>query len=169
MSWIAEVRYAFRAMSRSRGFTAVAALTLALSIGANTAIFSLADAIVNRPFAFPHLDRMVELTATLPKSGGERYAVTPADYFDWVEQNRVFSQLAAYAPWSARLTGADEPRDVRAYRVSPEFFAVAGIAALRGASSMPTRGRNPRALSSATVSGSSTWRRIRRSPASRSI
>jgi putative ABC transport system permease protein len=132
MSWIGETRYTLRVLGRNRGYTTVAALTLALSIGANTAIFSMADAIVNRPFPFPDLPRVVSIASTIPRTGTERYAVSPADYVDMVERNRSFQALAAYRSWDARLTGAGEAWEVRAASVSPSFFAMLGMAPLAG-------------------------------------
>jgi putative ABC transport system permease protein len=127
-----ETRYALRTLFRSRGYTAVAILTLALSMGAGTAIFSMADAIVNRPFAFPQLPRVMDVATTIPRSGSARYHVSPADYTDWVARNRVFAHLAAYKYWDARMTGGREPERVRAALVSPGFFPAIGIAPLEG-------------------------------------
>jgi putative ABC transport system permease protein len=73
----AEIRYASRVLSKARGFTAVAALTLALGIGANTAIFTMADAILYRPYPFRDLSRIVALRETVPKVTADRYAVSP--------------------------------------------------------------------------------------------
>ena len=132
MSWMADIRYALRGFDRNRAHTAVAVLTLAVSAGANTAIFSMADAIVNRPFAFPELNRVVSVSTAIPRASAERYAVSPADYFDWLARNRVFSHLAAYQPWSATLTAQQDSRQLRAYLVSPGFFSLTGIPPLRG-------------------------------------
>ena len=127
-----EARYAVRTLVRSRGYTAVAIVTLALSMGAGTAIFSMGDAIVNRPFAFPELPRLMSVAVTVPKSASARYPVSPADYTDWVERNRAFSPLAAFKAWDVRLTGNRDPERVRAVLVSPGFFPALGIAPLKG-------------------------------------
>jgi len=129
---IAEIRQAARVLARSGAYTLVAVFTLAISMGATTAIFSMADAIVNRPFPFPRLDRVVALTTTIPKAGASRYFVSPADFFDWQERNRVFSTMAAYRGWDAQMTGTREPQAVRAFVVSPQFFALFGAAPFQG-------------------------------------
>ncbi len=132
MTLWADIRYALRVLARNRGFTAVAVLTLAVSIGANTAIFSLADAIVFHPYPFPDLDGIVALWETLPAVSAERYGVSPGEYFDWKEQIHAFSAMAAYRPWDATLTGAHDPERVHGFLVSPDFFPLLGLPALKG-------------------------------------
>ena len=112
-----DIRYALRVLTKNRSFTLVAVLTLAVSIGANTAIFSMADAIVFHPYPFPNLDRIAALWETIPAVSAERYGVSPGDYFDWTERNHVFAQMAAYQAWDATLTGAGDPQR-RRYRGS---------------------------------------------------
>lgn len=129
----AETRIAIRVLGRSRAYTLVAVLTLAISMGANTAIFSMADAIVKRPFPFPALERLVVLSSTIPKTGSARYLVSPADFFDWTERSsRIFARLAAYRNWDVQITGTGEPQPVRAMIVSPGFFPVFGITPIQG-------------------------------------
>jgi len=132
MSLWAEIRYALRVLSKNRGFTAAAVLTLAVSVGANTAIFSMADAIIFRPFPFKNLERIAAVSETLPAVSAERYGVSPGDYFEWMERNHVFSQMAAYQPWDATLTGAQDPQQVRVYLVSPSFFPLLEVPAAKG-------------------------------------
>lgn len=127
-----DVRYGLRVLSRNRSFTAVAVLALAAGIGANTAIFSMADAIVLHPFPFKDLDRIVALWETIPAVSAERHPVSSGTYFDWREQNHVFEQMAAYRRWDATLTGVQDPQRVRAYLVSPNFFSLLGIPATAG-------------------------------------
>ncbi len=129
---VSEIRLAVRTLARSRAYTVVAVLTLAISMGATTATFSLSDAIINRPFPFPRLDRVVALTTTIPKSGSARYLVSPADFFDWSERNRVFASMASFRGWDAQMTGTREPQPLRAFVVSPQFFAIFGVAPTMG-------------------------------------
>jgi len=127
-----DVRYSLRILFKCRSFTAVAALTLALGIGANTAIFSMADAIMFRPFPFKALDRIVTLWETIPKVSGERFGVSPGNYFDWEERNHVFDHMTAYKPLNLTLTGPHEPEKVQAYLVLPSFFPLLGVPPFKG-------------------------------------
>jgi len=106
----------FRNLIKRPGFTAIAVITLAIGIGANTAIFSLMDALLLKPLPFPDLDRIVAVWERVPSHGVERNEVTVADYLDWRAQNRTFEQLGIYRWWSTNLTGADSPERVRASR-----------------------------------------------------
>jgi putative ABC transport system permease protein len=129
---VSDIRYSLRGMSRSRTYTAVAVLTLAVSMGAATAIFSMADAIVNRPFDFPELHRLMSLSTTLPKADASQYLVSTADFLDWGRHARAFSGLTTWQHWDARLTGHGDPKPVRAALVSPNFFHVIGAQPLAG-------------------------------------
>src|SRR5207244_1545765 len=127
-----EIRQGARALYLSRGSTIAAALILAVGIAANSAIFSMAHAILYRTFPFPDLDRIVSLSETTPQTATERRNVAPANYFDWIEQNHLFSEAAAVQPWQATLTGAGDPQEVRAYQVSASFFGLLGIPPAEG-------------------------------------
>jgi len=127
-----DVTYAFRQMRATPGFTLVAALTLALGIGANSAIFALADATFLRPlpFATPP-DRLVMLWERYPN--GYLSQVTPPDYYDWSTQNRTFDAMAGFTGDNATLIGADGlPEQVRSQLVSPRFFEVLGVTPIAG-------------------------------------
>ncbi len=132
MGFIGEIRYGYRSMMRQRSYTAVAALTLAIGIAANTAIVSMANAIVYRPYSFPDLDRIVSLSETIPKVSDMLYGVSPGNYFDWKERNTVFEETAAYQGWDVVLTGHNEPQQVQGFLVSPTFFGLLRIAPLKG-------------------------------------
>lgn len=129
-----DVHYGIRSLSRRPGYTGVAVLTLALGIGAVTAVFSMVDAILFRPFPFRDLDRIVAVWETIPKVSAEHYGVSPANYLDWKEQNRVFDEMTAYRPWNATLSGPREPEPVQAYLVCPNFFALLGVPPFKGRS-----------------------------------
>jgi putative ABC transport system permease protein len=125
-----DLRHALRVLRGSPGVTAAALAALALGIGANTAIFSLMDAVVLRPLPYPHPDRLMSVDAT---AQGRANNTSWPMFRDWQEQTRVFERLAAYADDSATLTGGGEPLRVRATGVSPEMFSMLGISPLVGA------------------------------------
>lgn len=130
-SLLQDLRYAFRVLAKSPGFTVVAVLALALGIGANTAIFSILDALLLRPLAFEDLDHLVLFWVTLPQ-GGFTDRAAPADVRDWSSQNHVFEQIAPYRGWDVNLTGAGEPERVEGCQVSASFFAALGVKAALG-------------------------------------
>ena len=132
-----DVRYGTRMLIRSARSTSVAVIALALGIGATTSIFTFVSVLVLRPFPFKDLDRTVVLWETRSSTGSQRYRVTPANFRDLTEQQRVFDELAAYRGWSAVLTGSGDPERVRGFRVSPELFSVLGMEALHGRTLRP--------------------------------
>ena len=129
---INDVRYALRVLAKHRSFTAVVTLALAVGIGTNTAIFSMANAILFHPYPFPELDRIISLAESIPAVSRERYAVSSGNYFDWKEQCRASHQMAAYKRWNATVTLPDGPERVQAHLVSSEFFPLLGLAPLQG-------------------------------------
>jgi putative ABC transport system permease protein len=127
-----DVRFALRQLRRAPGFTAVALLTLALGIGANSAIFALADATFFRalPFTQPP-DRLVMLAES--RGPGLLGLVTPADYVDWRDQNRTFASMAAMQWTLPTMTGADgAPEQVLAQSVTAGFFDLLGVIPVAG-------------------------------------
>ncbi len=119
--------YGLRMLRKSPGFTALAAITLALGIGANTAIFSNVNALVLRPFALPDLDRVVAIWETVPKQNATMVGPAPANFRDWREQSASFEYLAAAHGWNANLTGDGVAERVEGYQVTPDFFALLGV------------------------------------------
>src|SRR5882757_8644426 len=122
-----DLRYAFRQLRKSPGFTAVAVLTLALGIGANTSMFSTVNAMLLKPFPFPHLDRIVTVWESVPEQNDYRVSVAAANFRDWVEQGKGFEQLAALQRWDANLTGGSVAEHVEAFRVTSGFFPLLGM------------------------------------------
>ena len=98
-----DVRYALRQLAKSPGFSVVAVVTFALGIGANTAIFSLADLIIRRPVSLPGLDRLASIEEQNSTSADK--GISAANYFDLLGTNHTFEQLAAYEYWSAGVGG----------------------------------------------------------------
>jgi len=127
-----DVIYGLRMMRKSPGVTALAVITLALGIGANTAIFSNVNALLLRPFAFPDLDRVTVVYETVPKQDADDVKAAPANFRDWTEQNKTFDYLAAVHGWDANLTGQGVAERVEGYHVTADFFTLLGIAPQRG-------------------------------------
>src|SRR5438874_5504756 len=127
---IQDLRHGVRLLVKSPGFTAAAILVLALGIGANTAIFSVVNAVLLRPLPFYEPDRLVQLWHTPPQKsfpGMTRFSLSAANYLDWKQQNHVFESSAIYAFTTYRLSGNGDPRVLRAARVEPTFFSVLGV------------------------------------------
>src|ERR1700674_5810014 len=104
-----DIRYGLRSLLKQPAFAIIAVLTLALGIGANTAIFSMVNALLLKPLPFPNLDRIVALWDKVPSRGVERNEVALANYLDWRAQNKSFEQLGVYRWWSTNLTGIGAP------------------------------------------------------------
>ena len=123
-----DILYGLRMMRKSPGFTALAVLTLALGIGANTAVFSNVNALLLRPFPFPDLDRVTVVYETVPKQDATNVKAAPANFLDWTEQSKTFEHLAAFHGWDANLTGEGVAERVEGYQVTSDFFTLLGIA-----------------------------------------
>jgi len=120
-----DIRYALRMLRKSPGFTAVAVLTLALGIGANTAIFGIVYNVLLRPLPFPEPDRLVSVYTYYPTDGNSKFAYP--NFLDWQRQNSTFAFLATYRPFDFTTIGAGKPEHVSGDRVSAEFFDVLGV------------------------------------------
>ncbi|MBI4877161.1 MAG: ABC transporter permease [Acidobacteria bacterium] len=119
-----DVRYALRWMARSPAFTAVAVLTLALGIGANSAVFSLVDAVLLRPLSYPEPERLVWLWESNAAQKLLVVPASPADFGDWRRQCRSFDTLAAWRDVNLTLTGGEVPERISGARVFPELLGV---------------------------------------------
>jgi ABC-type antimicrobial peptide transport system permease subunit len=115
-----DLRFAFRQLRKSPGFTIAATLVLALGIGANTAIFTVFDAVLLKPLPFVRPEQLVRIYNTGPQL--DRAPVAPANFLDWQQQNRVFQQVAAYSGNDYTLLGRDVPERLLGARVSVSFF-----------------------------------------------
>jgi predicted permease len=127
-----DLRYGFRMLTKSPGFTAVAVLTLALGIGANTAIFSVIDAVLLDRMPYPDGDRLVIAWEQNPARGWFHNVISAANFLDWKRQNHVFTQLAAIDEGSYDVSGKGEPVEVYGEQVSADFFSVLGVHAALG-------------------------------------
>ena len=140
-----ELRLVVRRLRRSPGFTVAAVLTLALGIGANTALFSLADAALLRPLPYPTADRLMMLWESQPGTGKARERVSAANFLDWRRQTPAFDAMAAWDDWGMALTGEGEPEELSTVRVSPNLFSLLGVTPAIGRAFVPeeeTAGRD---------------------------
>jgi putative ABC transport system permease protein len=130
MTLARDLRFAARMLRKSPGFTLVAALTLALGIGANTAIFSFADGVLLKPLPYAHPERIVMVWEKPP--GYDRNGISTLNFLDWKAQNTVFDKMAAQRGGSMTLSGGAEPIELRASRVSASYFEIFGVQAALG-------------------------------------
>ncbi|HEV7518170.1 MAG TPA: ABC transporter permease [Thermoanaerobaculia bacterium] len=153
-----DLRYAARTLRKSPGFTAVAVLTLALGIGANTAIWSLVHAVLLTPLPIAGADRVVKLAATIRRDGLELRSVSYPDFADWRQAARSFSDMAAWSNTSFTLTGGPEPERVEGEMVSASYFPVLGTKAVLGRTFRPEEDATPGTHPVAVI-GHDFWQR----------
>ena len=127
-----DITYAIRNLWKRPGFTLIAVLTLALGIGANSAIFSAINALLLKPLPFPQLDRVVTVWDKMPNQGLEHNEVTFANYLDWQAQNQSFEQFALYRWWNANLAGDDSPERVQGFLVMANYLDTLGMKPILG-------------------------------------
>jgi putative ABC transport system permease protein len=125
-----DFRYWLRMLAEAPGFTAVAVLTLALGIGANTAIFSFVDAVLLKPLPYPHPERIVSVWEKRPEFSYNR--ISTLNFLDWKRQNRCFRFLSAIAWDTVTLTGSGTPEQLNVWRVSASYFKVFAVDAALG-------------------------------------
>src|SRR5579864_6483496 len=136
-----DIRFALRMLRKSPGFTAVAILTLALGIGANTAIFSIVDAVLLRAFPYPHPEQLVLVFNAPTKQPDAVLPISYRDFRECREQNRVFSEMAGNAFHDLTLTGEGEPSIVNTAAVTPEIFSLLNAKPLAGRTLLPDDGK----------------------------
>src|SRR5690348_3117833 len=122
-----DVRYAGRMLRKNPGFTVVAVLTLALGIGANTAMFSVIDAVILRPLPYKDPDRLVLIKERIPMVGPLPITVCAPDVIEFQRENTVFESVAAFRFGQSDLSGEAEPERVNADRVNANLFSLLGI------------------------------------------
>src|SRR3954469_25772994 len=125
-----DVRIALRTLRKSPGFTTVVMLTLALGIGATTAIFTVVDAVMLRPYPYADMDRIVMVAEKM--RAGQTLSIAWANFTDWRAQNQVFAHLGIYRGTVVNLTGGDQPERLIASLASSEVFKAVGIQASVG-------------------------------------
>ena len=137
-TFVQDLRYGFRMLRKSPGFATIAIVTLALGIGANTAIFSYVNAWLIKPLPFPQADRLMVLLSHDTKKGWTNNGVTSsADYFDYEKQNSSFEQLVPWTSWYFNLTGDGPPDRVLGGLVGWNFFQTLGAQPMLGRTFLP--------------------------------
>jgi putative ABC transport system permease protein len=131
-SLLRDLKFSTRSLFKRPALTIIAILTLAIGIGANSAIFSVVNALLLKPLPFPDPERIVALWDKVPSRGVERNEVTVANYLDWRTQNKTFEQLGIYRWWSTNLTGVDSPERVQGFQVTSNFLDIVGVKPLLG-------------------------------------
>ncbi len=134
-SFLLDLRFAFRMIRNSPGFTVVSVLTLALGIGANAAIYSFVDGVLLKPLPYPHPEQILEVWEK--PADGDRNGISTLNFLDWKNQNTVFTAMAAETGGSATLTGVDVPVQLRGSRVSARYFDIFGIKPFLGRTFAP--------------------------------
>jgi predicted permease len=134
-TFVKDLRYGLRMMAKNPGFTAVAVLTLALGIGANTTLFSVVNGVLLNPLPYPQPDRLVALYSRTPDS--PRWSIPYPNFLDWVRDNRSFSALAGYREEDYNLIGMGEPERLPGEMVSATFFPALGVKPILGRTFLP--------------------------------
>jgi predicted permease len=135
-----DLRYGVRMLLKSPGFALVAVLTLALGIGANTAIFSVVDAMLLRPLPYPEPDRLVRIWESSLKFDSPRNVVNPRNFLDWRDQSHSFEAMAAVVDHMTNLKVNGHPIAVQSLTVSPEFFSILRVPPFLGRVLVPEDG-----------------------------
>jgi putative ABC transport system permease protein len=129
---IQDLRYSLRLLMKRPGFTLVAVITLALGIGANSAIFSVVNAVLLRPLPYPNAEQLIMIWGKLPAHGLEQLNASPPEFVDYRDRNQAFAAVAAYASLGRNLTGAGEPERINVTFVTAGFFAALATPPWRG-------------------------------------
>ncbi len=140
-----DLRFGFRNLVKSPGFSAAALVSLALGIGANAAIFSVVNAVLLRDLPFRDPDRLVVIWETNRQLGVERTGPSGATFLDWRERSRSFEDMTFFQVGSATITGLEEPEQVPGMRVTVNFFDILGYEPALGRDFLPTEARGGRA------------------------
>ncbi len=154
-SGIKDLRFGARTLRRNPAFTAIAILVIALGVGANTAIFSVVNAVLLQPLPFKDSDRLVVLNEEMPNTG-ERMSISFPSFLDWRAQARSFDGMAGYRAYAGTLTGIDPPTRLNGRFVSAGFFEILGVKPVLGRSIGPEEDR-PNSEPAAVISYS-CWR-----------
>jgi putative ABC transport system permease protein len=137
-SLLQDLRYGVRALAKNPGFTVVAVLTLALGIGANTAIFSVVDAVLLRSLPYPESDRLFTVYQTLPEAPAQNTGVSYPNYLDWTQQNEAFESIAAVRGNVLALSGQGEPTYIQTGSLTSNYFDVLRVKPLLGRTLQPS-------------------------------
>ncbi len=131
-SFLHDIRFGLRTLRKSPGFMAATVLTLALGVGGNAVVFSLAYNALLRPLPYASPERIVALSETNLQRGISGSRAAAANFYDWKDQGDAFSSMAAFAEWRFNITGTGEPQNVPGALVTADFFTTLGTPALHG-------------------------------------
>ena len=135
--FLRDLRYGLRTLGQRPGFSLTAIASLALGIGANTAIFTVVNAVLLRPLPFPEPDRLVQLWEAKPSQSYFRNVVNAFNFLDWRERTRSFEGMAAVSDLTTNLTGIGDPLALPGMQVSPNYFSILRVSPLLGRSFLP--------------------------------
>ena len=127
-----DIKYSFRRLQKSPGFTIIVVLTLALGIGANTAIFSVVNGVLLRPLPYREPGRLVTIEHFYPSLNDMRAPVSSHGFRDYRDQTKSFEAVAVETQWGVNLTGTGDPERVPGVKVSGDWFRALGVAPARG-------------------------------------
>jgi putative ABC transport system permease protein len=156
---VADFRYGLRILMRNPGFTLAAIVVLALGIGANTAIFSIVNAVLLRPLPYQDASRIMQVWHVPPAKsfpGMTLFSVSPANYLDWQSQNGSFEQMAAYGFASFNVGGGEQPESIRGAAVAPGFFSILRVQPVLGRTFSPEEDRSGQGH--VVILGHALWR-----------
>ncbi|HWO31986.1 MAG TPA: ABC transporter permease, partial [Candidatus Acidoferrum sp.] len=122
-----DLRYALRQLRKDPVFAAVAVVTLALAVGANTAIFSVVQTVLLAPLPYEQVDRLAMIWGRNPSRGDMEAPISPGDFTEWKQKNQVFEDIAPSYDDQVTLSGAGEPKLLLGYDVSPSYFRILGV------------------------------------------
>jgi predicted permease len=154
-SFLQDIRYGLRVLAKNPGFTAIAILTLALGIGANTALFSVVNGVLLNPLPFPNPDELVAVYASSPTS--EQNSISYPNFLDWQKENHSFVQLGAFRSDDYNMVGAGEPQRVHIHQISAEFFPTLGLHPILGRAFRPEEDKAGAAP--VAILGDGLWKR----------
>ncbi len=157
-----DLRYALRTLRRTPAFAAVAIISLALGVGANTVVFSAVHHVLLRALPYPEPSHLFAVEGRSSHHGAERMHTSPADFYDWQTQSRSFQSLAAFASWPMNLTNIDEPRRLETQLVSANLFNTLGVSAQLGRTLLP--GEDREQSTPVVVLSHHLWRELGESP-----
>jgi len=132
-----DIRYGVHMLAKNAGFTAIAVISLALGIGANTAIFSVVNAELLRPLPFRDPGKLVQVWETNSRTNSKSDSISYPDFADWQRQNQVFEKIGAYTSASYTLTGVDQPAHLQGQAISAELISLLGAAPEIGRTFLP--------------------------------
>ena len=155
MSFWQDIRYGLRVLLKSPGFTAIAVLTLALGIGANTALFSVVNGVLLNPLPFPNPDRLVAVYSKTTEF--QESSISYPNFLDWVKDNHSFSKLGAFRSEEYNMTGEGEPERLHGHMISADFFPALGVNPILGRYFLPEEDK-PGAAPVAII-GDGLWKR----------